>query len=160
MSFETAVKATSHLEHFWQTGLGALRAQDRTRIRAEDTRKITGSVDVDTALRDVEPEANRWDFGLAYQHANREKEFVYWIETHTGSDREISVVLRKVEWLRGWFNGDGAELAKFEREIVWIPSGATSFRRGTKQVKQLADKGVIYSGSLFRIRNEHPRSAA
>ena len=92
---------------------------------AQDTRRLTGSADVDTALQPIEPNANRWDFAIGYQHANRKDEFIYWVETNTGSDDQIKVVLKKLEWLKGWLRGGGKLLDKFEREIVWIPSSAT-----------------------------------
>jgi len=44
-------------------------------------------------LQQTEPNAHRWDFAIAYQHTNRTKEFIYWVETHTGSDNQISTVL-------------------------------------------------------------------
>ena len=136
-----------------QSGLGALRAEDRPHIKPNDTRRLRGSVDIDTALKSKEPNANRWDFAIAYQHTNREKEFIYWVETHTGSDDQINVVLRKLEWLKGWLLGNGQNLAKFERMFVWVSSGATSFTKGATQVKTLAQKGLTYSGTVLCIRD-------
>lgn len=159
MSFRTAVEQTPHLQASYRAGLGALRAIDRPHIRAEDTRRLTGSADIDTALQQIEPHANRWDFAIGYQHTNRREEFVYWVETHTGSDNQITVVLRKLEWLKGWLRGGGQNLAGFEREIVWIPSGATSFTKGSTQVKVLASQGLRYSGSILRIIDTRPDSA-
>ncbi len=153
MTFKEAVEATPHLQDAWKAGLGALRSIDRPHIKAADTRQLQGSVDVDTALQPFEPNSHRWDFAIAYQHTNRAQEFIYWVETHTGSDKEIAVVFRKMAWLNNWFQGDGKELAKFEREIVWVPSGATSFTHGSTQVKKLAAKGLRYSGSVLHIRD-------
>jgi len=51
--------------------------------------------------------------------------------------------------------GDGKELAKFEKQIIWVPSGATSFMEGSTQVRKLADQGLHYAGSLFRIPINH-----
>ena len=71
MTAEQAVNATPHLQGKWERGLQALRAEDRPHIRAADTRALTGSVDVDTAWMRIEPNANRWDFAIGYQHEDR-----------------------------------------------------------------------------------------
>lgn len=60
MSFKDAVAATPHLANAWRPGLQALRAEDKPHIEAEDPRKLTGSVDVDTALQRVQaPHLNK-----------------------------------------------------------------------------------------------------
>ena len=156
MTFRQAVEQTPHLNGAWKAGLGALRAEDKPHIQAENTRRLRGSADVDTALQEKEPNANRWDFAIAYQHTNRTEEFVYWIETHTRSDKQIKFVLKKLEWLKSWFRGDGRKLARLEREILWVPSGPTLFTKGSTQVKILATKGLRYSGAVLRIPNKHP----
>ncbi|MBI3414110.1 MAG: hypothetical protein HY043_02130 [Verrucomicrobia bacterium] len=158
MTFEQAVAQTPYLEGAWRDGLGALRAEDKTHIKAEDTRRLRGSVDLDKALQPNEPNAHRWDFAIAYQHTNRKEEFVYWVETHTASDSQINAVLKKLDWLKGWFSRDGQKMAKFEREIVWVPSGPTAFTKGATQVKILATKGIRYSGAVLRIPKRHPTS--
>lgn len=70
MTFRQALKKTPHLENAWQAGLGAMRAEDRPHIKAEDTRRLRGSADVDKALQQKEPQANRWDFAIGYRHTN------------------------------------------------------------------------------------------
>jgi hypothetical protein len=156
VTFKQAVEQTPNLEDAWRCGLQALRAEDRPHVVPDDPRELTGSADIDAALRPAEPNANRWDFAIGFQHTNRNEELIYWIETHTGSDSQISVVLRKLDWLLNWLKGDGQKLAVFEREIVWVASGATSFTKGAKQVKILAAKGIRYSGARLRIPGAHP----
>ena len=154
MSFREAVGNTPHLENAWQEGLQALRAEDKPHIEAEDTRKLRGSVDVDTALQRIEPQANRWDFGIGYQHSDRQRDVVYWTELHTASDSEVRVVIAKAQWLLGWLKGDSKTLAAFERDIVWVSSGATSFTLTSPQKKQMAAAGLRHTGLKLRIRNE------
>jgi hypothetical protein len=157
MSFKAAVEATPNLENKWKAGLGALRAEDKPHVKPEDTStaRLRGSVDIDSALLASDPHGNRWDFAIGYQHSNRDEEFIYWVETHTGSDGQITVMLKKLEWLRKWLKGDGKELAKFERAFFWTPSGATSFTKGATQVRILAQKGLLYSGSVLKIPVKH-----
>ena len=157
-TFRQTVGNIPNLADQWKPGLGALRSEDKPNIAPADPRRFRGSVDIDTALRKLQEhsQANRWDFAVGFQHSNRKNEFVYWIEIHTGSDSQISVVLRKLEWLRHWLVGEGAPLAGFECEFVWVPSGATKFTKRSRQVKALAGKGLHYSGTVFKIPDAHP----
>ena len=156
MSFRKAVKNTRHLSDAWRAGLSALRAQDRPHVAAEDTRRLNGSVDVDAALLMHEPNAHRWDFAIAFRHSNRSKECVYWVEIHTAADREVNVVLEKLRWLRRWLASDGRLLAQFERDFVWISSGATSFTLDAPQMKHFAQLGLQHKGSVLRIPSARP----
>lgn len=159
MTFQEAVEKIPQLKDQWHAGLGALRAEDKPHVQPDDPRRLRGSVDVDKAYQRVREHAqsNRWDFGLSFQHTNRKKEFVYWLEIHTGSDSEISVVLRKLAWLKEWLNGDGKALKAFECQFVWTPSGATNFTKRARQVKALAGAGLHYTGAGFKIPSAHPK---
>ena len=153
MTFKEAVAATPHLENAWKPGLQALRAEDRPHIEAEDTRKLQGSADVDTALQQIQPNANRWDFVIAYQHTDRTDEVTYWTELHTASDSEVKVVIRKAQWLLGWLRTGGNPLNAFEREIIWVSSGATTFTLPSPQKKHMAAAGLAHVGLKLRIPN-------
>lgn len=151
MKFKEATEATPGLENAYKVGLQALRAEDKPHIDAADTRCLTGSVDIDSALEKLEPHANRWDFAVAYKHTNRATEFVYWVELHSASDSEVKVVIKKALWLRGWLQQAGRLLANFEREILWVSSGATSFTLSAPQIKQMAQAGLRHCGTRLRI---------
>ena len=120
MTFKDAVEKTPHLEQSYKVGLQALRAEDKPHLSAENTRHLGGSVYVDKALENVDPHGNRWDFAIAYKHANRTDEVIYWVELHTASDSQVSVVIKKAQWLLNWLKNAGALLAKFERDIIWV----------------------------------------
>jgi hypothetical protein len=156
MNFKDVVEATPNLKGAWKVGLGALRAVDKPHIQAEDTRRLTGSADIDKALEKKDPQAHRWDFAIAYQHTNRKLEYIYWVEIHTGSHSEVSFVLNKLRWLRGWLKTDGKELAEFEREFIWISSGATTFSLNAPKKKQFALLGLQHKGKVLKIPDTHP----
>ena len=147
---------TPHLQNAWAQGLGALRSQDRPHVAPENPRLLMGSADVDSALRASEPNAHRWDFAIGYRHANRQKDCVYWVEIHTANDKEIKVVLAKLHWLRAWLAGDGKLLNRFERDFIWVSSGATSFTLGAPQLKQFAQLGLQHKGKILRIPSLRP----
>jgi hypothetical protein len=158
VNFKTAIRKTPHLDHAWEHGLRALRAQDRHHVEPEDSRRLTGSVDVDSALHAHEPNAHRWDFAIGHRHTNRSKECVYWLEIHGASDKEVKVVLAKLHWLKSWLKGSGSLLNQFERDYVWVSSGATSFTLGAPQRKVLAEQGLQHKGRVLRIPNKRPQS--
>jgi len=151
LSFKKAVSETRHLASAWMSGLGALRAQDRLHLNPEDTRLLKGSADIDSALQPHEPNAHRWDFAIGYRHTDRQEDCVYWVEIHTANDKEVKVVLDKLRWLRTWLKGDGLLLSRFERDFVWVSSGATSFTLSSPQLKQFAQLGLQHKGSVLRI---------
>lgn len=151
MSFRKAVGQTPHLQNAWKPGLQALRAQDRPHVVPEDPRQLQGSVDVDNALQHRQPNAHRWDFAIGHRHENRQKDFIYWVEVHTAADKQVKVVLKKLNWLRSWLERDGNLLDQFDREFVWVSSGATTFTLDAPQRKQFAQYGLEHKGKVLRI---------
>jgi hypothetical protein len=153
LSFSKAVMETPHLAAAWQPGLGALRAQDKPHIQPHDPRALKGSVDIDGSLKHYHPTAHRWDFGIAYRHSNRPSEFVYWVEIHPATEKEVNVVLDKFKWLLNWLTSDGYRLKGFECDYVWLSSGKTSLSPTSPKLKQFAQLGLRYGGKILRIPN-------
>ncbi len=151
MTIGEAAAQTPNLTRAWKPGLEALRTRDRSHIAAQDTRRLSGSADLDSALRQREPNAHRWDFAIGYAHANRGFECIYWVEIHTATDKEVNVVLNKLRWLKQWLKGDGQRLAPFECDYVWISSGTTSFTPTSPRQKQFAVLGLQHKGRVLRI---------
>lgn len=138
-------------------GLQALRGPDRPHVNPEDPHGLQGSVDVDSALRAEQPNAHRWDFAIGYRHANWTGDYIYWVEVHTAREREVDVVLRKLQWLRAWLAGDGRPLSEFKRDFIWVSSGATAFTLGAPQLKRFAQLGLQHKGRILRIPRVRPR---
>ncbi len=151
MTFKDAVEKTSGLENAWRAGLKALRTRDKPHIRAEDTHSLKGSVDLDSAYMAAEPNANRWDYAIAYRHTNREEDVVYWVELHSGNDSEINVVIKKAQWLIYWLKNTGTKLNKLEKDILWVSSGSTRLSPSAPQRKRMAEVGLRQVGSTLRI---------
>jgi hypothetical protein len=117
---------------------------------------LRGSFYVDKALQQLEPNAYRWDFAIGHEH-DRNQECIYWVEIHTASDSEVNVVLNKLRWLKAWLITDGQALNKFEREFIWVSSGATHFTLNSPQQKQFAVLGLQHKGKILRIPNTRPK---
>jgi len=150
---EQAVNATPHLNGKWEKGLQALRAEDKPHVKAADTRAITGSVDVDSALARLpeHAQANRWDFAIGYEHEDRDEECLYWVELHTASVSEVDSVLAKLRWLLRWLQGDGKALDAFERDFIWVSSGATHYTLNGPQRRAFADHALRQTGGILHI---------
>ena len=73
------------------------------------------------------------------------------MEIHPSGDSEIKVVLRKLKWLKNWLHHDGIHLDSFKADFVWIPTSGTTFTRNAKQMKILAQKGLMYKGAGLKI---------
>jgi hypothetical protein len=151
MTFKRAVDETPGLKGAYRAGLGALPAVARPRIGCNDTRPLSGSVDLDTALEQAQPQAHRWDYGIAYR-VNGSRESVNWVGVHPATDKEVAVVLLKLQWLLQWLSGDGHRLGQLTpRAFVWISSGRTAFTRNSPKLRALATKGVRHVGDRLLL---------
>ena len=149
MTFKKAVESTPDVKDAWNPGLQALRASDRRRLLPTAPRDLTGSVDLDTTLRNAHPNAARWDYAIGYRLNSRE--MIYWVEVHPATDGEISVVLNKFAWLTTWLSANAKQLNRFSREFVWISSSRASFTPLAPQAKRLASSGIRHVGRRFRM---------
>ncbi|HEV3259708.1 MAG TPA: hypothetical protein VG013_22765 [Gemmataceae bacterium] len=127
---------------------------DKQHVKAEDTRRLTGSVDVDAALKATCPNDPRWDYGIGHQPANLDDETVYWVEIHPASSEEVNAVLQKLAWLKSWLREGALPLNAMRREFIWVSSGKTSFTLSAPQQKRFASQGLQHKGRVFTIPNQ------
>ena len=142
MTFREAVEATPSVRNHYCAGLQALSAGDATRIQCTSTRRLTGSVNVDEALRQQQPNAHRWDFGIGYRRKNTE--VAIWVEVHPASSTSISAMLAKLDWLKGWLATQAHELGRLTKgDYRWVSTDATiAITPNSRQAKQLAAVGL------------------
>ena len=93
--FYSAVKGTKEISNGYQTGLQAL-GSNSTKITVPDTRKLNGSVDIDSCVKDLYPTENRWDYAIGYN------ETAYFIEIHPAETSSVTKMIAKVTWLKQW----------------------------------------------------------
>lgn len=154
MSFKNAIGKVPELVPHLQDGLGALRHEDRPHIVADEPRRLQGSVDIDKAYLAAQPNANRWDFAIGFRHHNRTEDTIYWVEIHTASDSQVSVVARKFQWLKEFLRSKREVFERYEQEFFWVASGSTSFTQTSQQARKYALGGLRLSGKVLRLRNE------
>ena len=142
MTFRQAVKKTPGIANAYRPGLQALRSRDRQRISVKNTRRISGSVDLDSALQSQFPNDPRWDYGVGYRGVNSQRETVYWIEIHPANSREINTVLKKLHWLKDWLQQYAPDLNRMKKDFFWISSGKTTLSPTAPRMKKLAEAGL------------------
>src|SRR5437899_7375337 len=113
MTFREAVEATPSVRNHYCAGLQALPAGEAARIQCAATRRLRGSVNLDAALRQQQPNAHRWDFGIGYRRKNTE--VAIWVEVHPASSTSISAMLAKLGWLKWWLASQAPELARLTK---------------------------------------------
>ena len=144
MSFRAAVLGIPSIQSHYREGTQALRAQDRRRLTCSNARRLQGSVDLDTALMPVYPQAPRWDYGIGIARGSA-KDLVVWLEVHSASSlRNLTEVLRKLEWLRDWLGSDAPALRSLPSSYVWLASGVVAFRSGSKHARRIAERGLLF----------------
>lgn len=143
---QAAVKGIDGLDEHFKKGLGAVKGEYRERITAKEPRLFNGSLDIDKAKSKAEPTANRWDYAIEY---NGE---VFFVEVHPGSTSDVSIILKKLEWLKQWLkNGAKAiDMLKTKRATpyFWIHTGACRILKQSSKGKQLAQRGIIITHDL------------
>ncbi len=151
MSFRQAVAATPGLSSHYQPGIQALRPEDRHRLRSSDARRLRGSMDVDTALRRSRPQDARWDYAIGIARRSH-GDLVLWLEVHSASSlHNITEVLRKLEWLKGWLHTDAPALRSLPGRFLWLASGTVAFRSGSPQMIKIAQRGLRFCARQFDL---------
>ena len=150
MSFREAVEdASSPVNGAYREGIQALEHRHRRHVTCGDSRRLSGSIDLDKALaRDPEhANASRWDYGIGYKPEKGPEQAV-WIEVHSATTREVSAVLQKLRWLRDWLNNDAEYLLRMtnatakDRRYVWIASAGVRIPKNSPQARQLNASGI------------------
>ena len=150
MTFKKAVEAAPHpVNHAYRPGKQALENRHRGQVTCNDSRRLTGSIYLDSALAQVPGYADkpRWDYGLGYK-PDKGRERAVWVEVHSATTREVSAVLNKLQWLQDWLNSEAEQLKKmtfFTKDdfcFVWIASSSIKIPKNSRQARRLSQSGI------------------
>ena len=93
-----------------------------------DSRRLTGSLDLDGTLAKSLPNAARWDYGIGFRHLRRE--YAVWVEVHPMRANRVQGVLKKLCWLKEWLSGPGKPLGRMTHDdqhptprFLWLAAG-------------------------------------
>jgi hypothetical protein len=139
-TFKQAVEATAEVCNCFRKGKQAIKKDERDKVVVADPGKCGGSLFIDKCLIDQDkyPNENRWDYAIDYAGE------VFFFEVHTASTREVSTVLKKLEWLKKWLNDKGTEInsLKAEKSFYWIQSKGYHILPNSSQEKLAKQNGL------------------
>jgi hypothetical protein len=127
----------------------ALSRAHRAQVMCKDEARWTGSIELDEALK-KEPEqatANRWDYGLGYKNPDG-LESALWVEVHSAETGEVSTVIKKLNWLKGYLPANCPELWALTLKtpenlrFVWVASGRFAILPNSPQMRALRPAGL------------------
>ena len=154
MTFSKAVKAAPPpVNGAYRLGKQAMENRHRGLVTCADPGRLRGSIDLDAALRQHRPNDNRWDYGLGHK-PEKGREQAIWVEVHSATTSEVSTVLKKLQWLKDWLNGEAEDLKRLtdrsDKDIryVWIASKGDKINRSSRQYRQLKQGGLDVKNGL------------
>ena len=134
MSFRDDVMATADISSCFCSGLGGVKRSERSYFIFSDTRKIDGSVDIDSCIRSLCPQDNRWDYVVGYDGKT------YFVEIHPANTSEVDVMISKLTWLKRWLRDQSSPL---RGTYHWVASGKVAIAKGSPQARKLAISGIF-----------------
>ena len=140
MSFVDAVQSTPEIAMCLKTGLQAL-GSNSSKVEVTSTRSLTGSVDIDTCLKRIYPNAPRWDYVFGY------KDRVYYVEVHQGKTSEVESVIAKFNWVRQWCAATNLEDLKDRSTYHWVSTKGTDTIRKRSRHRRMLDQNGVYGPS-------------
>ncbi|MCY4227951.1 MAG: hypothetical protein OXF20_09730 [Gammaproteobacteria bacterium] len=104
-------------------GLQGIKSAHRDQILVKGDASVTGSIDLDSHFKKVEPSANRWDDGIGLK---RVKEFAFWVDARpANSTGDIDAIIEKLTGLKSKLDIDKlkhlATLTGHTKEMDEIP---------------------------------------
>lgn len=143
--FRLAVESTSQISDGYLTGLRAL-GNNSTKITVDNSRLLNGSVDIDSCVKDIYPEDNRWDYAIGYDNA------AYFIEIHPAETSAVSTMIAKVAWLKQWLKTEAPLLDKIkssQNTFQWVPSGRNAIAKNSREAFRLSKSGIVITKGIL-----------
>ena len=153
MRFKDAVARSNDVRDAFKPGFQALSATDRDKMSCSNTRKISGSLNLDAAVAKLYPNATRWDYGIGIKKTET-KDKAVWVEVHPADANQVQKMIDKLAWLKNWLNNSAQNLMSItgsDSPYVWVASGRVSFQKTSPQTKRLALAGITFPREHYRI---------
>lgn len=139
-AFRKAIEKIPDISSGYCKGLQAMGSNSKY-VKAEDSRCLSGSVDIDNCTKRLYPNDSRWDYVIGYD------EKAYFVEVHPADAGNVDEMIKKAEWLKRWLNQYSSELVKIEA-MYWVPFGRTNIPKTSKQYRLIAKNNLIIMKSL------------
>ena len=144
-AFQVAVENTEEVKNGFRVGKQAIKSADRSKVDAAESKKLQGSLDIDSQVKALYPMDPRWDYALSYADK------IYYLEVHPAETSEIDKVVSKVKWLKNWLKNKATkinELPKAEHPYIWIQSGRYAILPTSKDKMKLSVSGIVATNKL------------
>ena len=144
--FKEAVEKTEEVKNGFRQGLQALKKVDRTKIGCDETRKIDGSLDIDSSVKSLYPVSERWDYAISYTGK------ICYCEIHPAETSEVTKMIGKLAWLKKWLMVKAPEinvLPSYTYKYVWVSSGRVNVLPTSREAKRISSSGILLTNRLF-----------
>ncbi len=145
-AFQRAIENTEEVKDGFCVGKHAIKSADRSKIVASDDKKLQGSLDIDSQVRVLYHNENRWDYALSYDDR------IYFFEIHPAVTSEVDAVIKKLTWLKCWLKTKAPaidELPKADYPYTWVQSGGYAILPNTRERKKLSVSGIVVANKLI-----------
>ena len=138
---KAAIEKTEDVKGQFKEGLGAIKKSEKKKIVVPDTRKLTGSLDIDTSTKEKYPQDNRWDYAVEYNNET------FFIEVHPGSTSEVPTIIAKLGWLKKWLKEKAPAInalkPKNKQPYHWVYTNKFAILPNSKYARQLAQLNIL-----------------
>lgn len=139
LTFKEAVTATPDVSTGYREGIEAF-GEYKAKIKVPDSKKINGSLDIDTMTAKLYPDSNRWDYAICYDGE------VFYIEVHSAITTEVSRMIKKLQWLKSWLITQAPEINKLttktRQPYYWIQSAGCKIPKHMPQYKTIVQHKI------------------
>lgn len=155
-TFRAAVESCPDLKDCFRDGLRGFKGEHRALVALANPRDLAGSVDLDTALssKPKHRNAHRWDYGLGYRAKGGER--VVWVEVHPATSSEVPLMIKKLDWLKGWLKSAAPSLANLPHRKpnahVWLATKAgVKITSASRHARLLAAAGLALPTRTLKL---------
>lgn len=143
--FKEAVESTEEVKNGYCQGLRALKKTDRSKVICSETSKLDGSIDIDTKVKTLYPDSERWDYAISYSGK------VCYCEVHPAETSEVTKMIGKLAWLKKWLKNKAPvinSLPAYVPKYVWLSSGRVNVLPTSREAKRISSSGIILTSRL------------
>lgn len=142
--FKEAVESTREVKDGFCQGLQALKKTDRFKVSCRNSCKLEGSLDIDTNVKALYPNSDRWDYAISYSGK------VCYCEVHPAETSEVTKMIGKLTWLKQWLKYKAPNINALPActpKYVWVSSGRVNVLP-TSREKRISSSGIVLTRRL------------
>jgi hypothetical protein len=153
-TFPNAVRTCNDIQdQHLKSGLGALTLHYRKKVTQGDGVRISGSVFLDEALREISGHGDKCvDYAVGVQLTSNDDDRVIFLEIHEANDGSAKTVKEKFDFIVQWLTDGGASLGCLKHKQIWVASGASHLSQAKRRM--LNAVGIIFQGGHLTINKK------